>query len=95
MIIVWTVPAARDLELIGDHIARDNRGAADRMVRRILARTRDLIAHPNLGRPGRVPNTRELVITSTPFVVPYRVVGDRVEILAVFHGARIWPSSFE
>jgi toxin ParE1/3/4 len=50
--------------------------------------------HPYLGRPGRVANTRELVVTSTPFIVAYRVVSDRIEILAVFHGARRWPDSF-
>jgi len=40
-----------------------------------------------------VAATRELVVTTTPFIVAYRVVEDRVEILAVFHGARIWPEA--
>jgi len=53
-----------------------------------------LVVHPYLGRPGRVTGTRELVVTSTPFIVAYQVVDDRIEILAVFHGARIWPDSF-
>lgn len=94
MRVVWTAPAARDLESIGDYIARQNPGAARRTVQRIRARTRTLLAHPYLGRPGRVADTRELVITSTPFIVAYRIIDDRVEILAVFHGARIWPDTF-
>jgi len=94
MRVVWTAPAARDLEAIGDYIARRNPGAARRTVQRIRARTRTLIVHPYLGRPGRVTGTRELVVTSTPFIVAYRVVDDRIEILAVFHGARVWPDSF-
>ncbi len=94
MNVVWTRPAARDLELIGDYIARENPRAADRIVRRIRDRTRDLADYPLLGRTGRVENTRELVVPTTPFIVVYRVNDDSVEILAVFHGARRWPESF-
>jgi addiction module RelE/StbE family toxin len=94
MRVVWTAPAARDLEAIGDYIARENPTAAQRIIGRILARTQTLASHPYLGRPGRVANTRELVVISTPFIVAYRVVGDRTEILAVFHSARRWPDSF-
>jgi toxin ParE1/3/4 len=94
MKVVWTVPAVRDLETIGDYIARENPTAAERVIRRIRARTRTLASHAYLGRPGRVANTRELVVTSTPFIVAYRVMGDRVEVLAVFHSARMWPDAF-
>ena len=94
MSVVWTRPAARDLELIGDYIARENARAADRIVRRIRDRTMDLADYPFLGRTARVENTRELVVPSTPFIVVYRVGDGRVEILAVFHSARRWPDSF-
>jgi toxin ParE1/3/4 len=47
-----------------------------------------------MGRPGRVPGTRELVVSDTPFILPYRVRDSAVEILAVFHGARQWPEQF-
>ena len=94
MRVVWTVPAARDLDVIGEYIARQNPGAAQRIIQRIRARTKSLATHTYLGRPGRVTNVRELVVTSTPFIVAYRVVDDRIEILAVFHGARRWPDTF-
>ena len=45
-------------------------------------------------RPGRVPGTRELVIPRTPFVVPYRLKSDIIQILRVYHGAHRWPKSF-
>ncbi|HLH88791.1 MAG TPA: type II toxin-antitoxin system RelE/ParE family toxin [Xanthobacteraceae bacterium] len=38
-----------------------------------------------------MPQTRELVIVGSPYFVPYRVRGERVEILRVIHGARRWP----
>ena len=44
-----------------------------------------------MGRPGRVPKTRELVVSGTPYLVIYRVKNDRLEVLRVFHGARQWP----
>jgi toxin ParE1/3/4 len=95
MRIRWTRPALRDLEEIGDFIARDNVGAAAATVSTILDHVDTLSTHPQIGRAGRMAGTRELVVPRTPFVVPYRVVGDDVQILAVFHGARRWPETFD
>jgi toxin ParE1/3/4 len=62
------------------------------MVVRIVSRTeKQLSTLPKSGRPGRIPDTRELVLTGTPFILPYRIVGDAIQILRVFHGARRWP----
>jgi len=49
---------------------------------------------PEMGRPGRVPGTRELVIPRTPCIVPYRLVGNTIQVLRIFHGARRWPETF-
>jgi len=46
---------------------------------------------PGLGRPGRVPGTRELVVGHTRYIVPYRVRGQTVEVLRVFHTSRRLP----
>ena len=46
---------------------------------------------PQSGRPGRIEETRELVIDRTPYIVAYRIVGDTVRILRVLHGSRRWP----
>jgi toxin ParE1/3/4 len=90
----WTRLALADLEAIGDYVARDNPGAARRLVARIAAAVEALGDHPHLGRLGRITGPRELVVVETPYVVPYRVRGDEIEILAVFHGARRWPDAF-
>ncbi|MGQ0445524.1 MAG: type II toxin-antitoxin system RelE/ParE family toxin [Beijerinckiaceae bacterium] len=94
MKVVLTRPALRDLEVIGDFIARDNPTAAAKIVTRIFDQTEYLAQHAHIGRAGRIRGTRELVVTDTPFVVPYRVRDDHVEVLAVFHGARRWPDRF-
>jgi addiction module RelE/StbE family toxin len=87
----WTRPALADLETIGDFVARDNPNAAARIVKRIVDAVERLGDHPHLGRAGRIAGTRELVIAETPYVVPYRVIDDDIQILAVIHGARRWP----
>lgn len=90
----WTSVALADLEAIADYIARDNpAAAAARVVAAIFASVEGLASHPHLGRPGRVAQTRELVVADTPYIAPYRVPGDEVQILAVFHGARRWPDN--
>jgi toxin ParE1/3/4 len=95
MRLVWTWPAARDLDSIGDYISQENPRAAERVVNRIRDAAANLADFPLLGREGRVVDTRELVISSTPFILVYRAREDRVEILAVFHSARCWPASFD
>lgn len=91
MDIIWSARARQHLREITAYIAQDNPDAADRMAERILAATERLSAHPHLGRPGRIDGTRELVVGGTPYIVPYRVRGDRVNIIAVLHGKRQWP----
>jgi len=95
MKVRWTAPALRDLENIGDFIARDDPSAAGRIVTRIFDQADRLAEYPHIGRPGRVPGTRELIVTGTPYIVPYRVRDAEVELLAIFHGARRWPETFE
>ncbi len=91
----WTPSALRDLEAIGDYVAMDKPSAASRLVGAIFDRTGLLSRHPQAGRPGRIAGTRELVVSGTPYVVPYRVREGEVEILAVFHGARRWPPALD
>jgi plasmid stabilization system protein ParE len=69
----------------------DNPAAADDVVRRILRAVENLATFPELGRVGRMPGSRELVIPRTPFVVVYALGEQVVEIEAVIHSARRWP----
>jgi len=87
----WLRKALANLEEEGQYIAKDDPAAAARVVLRILRAVELLKENPAMGRPGRVTGTRELIVTETPYIVPYRVREDVVEILRVFHGARKWP----
>jgi toxin ParE1/3/4 len=90
----WLRAALANLEAEADYIAEDNPAAADRLVQRIFRATDLLAKNPAMGRPGRVPGTRELVIADTSYIIPYRVRANAVEILRVFHGARKWAKRF-
>jgi plasmid stabilization system protein ParE len=90
----WLRTALHNLDEEADYIAKDDPAAADRLVQRILRATDLLARNPAIGRPGRVPGTRELVVAGTPYIVPYRVRAEAVEILRAFHAARRWPKKF-
>ncbi len=62
--------------------------------RRVFRAVNLLQENPAMGRAGRVAGTRELVVDGTPYIVPYRVRGDAVEILRMFHARRKWPKGF-
>ena len=91
MEIIWRRGALRDLEAARRYIAQDNPAAANRMREAIMTAVRRLADHPALGRPGRVENTRELIVAGTPYIVAYTVIGGEIMILSVIHGARRWP----
>jgi toxin ParE1/3/4 len=93
--VTWTDRARENLRDIVAYISRDSQAAADRVLDRIFAATAHLADHPQLGRAGRIDGTRELVIPRTRYIVPYRVHGGDVEILAVIHSSRSWPESLD
>jgi toxin ParE1/3/4 len=79
-----------NLDAEAEYIAEDNPAAVQKIFRAV-----DLMKkEPAMGRAGRVAGTRELVVAETPYIIPYRVRGDAVEILRVFHAAREWPEKF-
>ncbi|TDI54020.1 MAG: type II toxin-antitoxin system RelE/ParE family toxin [Alphaproteobacteria bacterium] len=94
MRIIWTRQAAASLNGEKAYIAASNPAAASSVAGRIIDSVERLAVHPESGRPGRVPGTRELVVTGTPYIVPYVVREDAVLILRVFHAARKWPTGF-
>jgi toxin ParE1/3/4 len=95
MNIIWSPEAIQDLISLRAYIAEESPAGARRITLRILHDVEVLLAdHPEMGRPGRVPGTRELVIPRTAYIVPYRMRRGTIQILRVFHGARRWPDSF-
>ena len=94
MKVIWTRWALEDLDSAREYIALENPRAAVKIIERIEAAVNTLRSFPETGRMGRVEGTRELVISGTPFVIPYQIEKKQLEILGVIHGARRWPSRF-
>jgi toxin ParE1/3/4 len=84
MKIIWT-----ELALFAN-----SPNAAVKTIDRIERSLEALQAFPKMGRLGRVSGTRELVIPENPFMLPYRIQANHIEILAVLHGAQQWDDRF-
>lgn len=85
----WSPRAATRLGEIKRFVALDKPEAAERLITRIVAMAEVLKTHPNLGRIGNDPGTRELVIAGTPYILIYRIRRHRVIVTTAWHGARL------
>jgi plasmid stabilization system protein ParE len=92
MNVTWSRRAIQHLVSLRNYIAKDSERNAPLVAKRILDAVELLQTQPGMDRPGRVLGIRELVIPNTPYIIPYRVRRDRLELIAVFHGHQKWPS---
>jgi addiction module RelE/StbE family toxin len=91
MKVVWSRRAIRHLVHLREYIARGSEQNAALIASRFLKAVDLLQTHPEIGRSGRIVGTRELVVPDTPYIIPYRVRHNRLELIAVFHGRQKWP----
>ncbi len=96
MKIRWLRKALKNIEQEASYIARENPVAANEVVQRIYNSVALLADNPTLGHPGRIPDTRELVVPDTRYIIPYRVRPrlKQIEILRVFHVSRKPPQNW-
>ena len=91
MRIRWTQAAAADLQHISDHLKDHHPHYRQPTIRKLYDAIRSLKASPHRGRPGREEATRELVFSPLPYVAVYRVTGQSIEVLRIYHGAQDRP----
>ena len=60
-------------------------------MRRIYNAPVALLTFPYRGCAGKEEGTRELVLSSLPYVVVYQVSGEVIHIVRILHGAQKWP----
>jgi toxin ParE1/3/4 len=94
MRIKWLKRAIESLDGAMAHIAREDEETAKDISDYIHARIESLQTQPHLGRPGRIFGTRELVIDKYPFIIPYRVKDEEIQILRIFHTSRKPPQKW-
>jgi len=93
MQIRWQDDAINDLLQIRRYIAMDNPSAASKVANRIRKAVPEITHQPGMGRTGRIPGTRELVLLDLPYIIAYRVEENTVVILRVLHTSRKWPEA--
>lgn len=84
----WTTLAAADLAAINEFLSLRLPQYRVPTIRKIRDRIRDLKSNPNIGRPGLVPETRELLLPPLPYIIVYRVRPGAIEVLRIHHGAQ-------
>jgi len=89
------MPAVNQLQGIFGYISEGNPAAAERIVRRIHEAIVRTARMPKAGRIGRITGTGEIAVPGTRYIVAYRIVEDMVHMLAILHGAQVWPESFD
>ncbi len=88
--VKWTPQATDDLEAVADFIALDSPHYASLFVMDVLAAAEGLRRFPRSGRivpEVNDPDVREIILGN--YRIVYRLKGDLVEILTVYHGARL------
>jgi len=97
--ILWSRDALKDLDEAYEYVSKESPQSAINIITRIEILFESLASHSELGRVGRVKGMRELVVTGTPFILPYLIDREskrmKIFILGVRHTSRRWPSSFD
>lgn len=87
----FTARAFRNIAAAEEYIAKDNPAAAQRVVETIYKTSEKLESFPFLGKPGRVPGTREFVLVKYPYIIVYRIRAARIVVYAVLHQSLQYP----
>jgi len=90
VIVLWAPEAEQDRADIMDYIAADSPSAAIRMDLLFGEAASRLTDHPHMGKPGHIPDTREL-IPHPSYRLVYTINQDTIWVLALVHTARLWP----
>ena len=91
MRIEWLRTALNNLDAEAAYLAERNPQAATEFVQSVLTALNHLADYPAAGREGRVPGTREWAMPDHPYLIPYRIRANRLQVLRIFHTRRMPP----
>lgn len=90
----WSPRAIRDLQQIRLYISEHDSKAARDVAKTIKHTVHLLVEYPQLGVQTRVEGVYEKQVPNLPFLIPYRIKEDVIEILAVFNTRQIKPEGW-
>jgi plasmid stabilization system protein ParE len=93
-VVRWTPEALSELRGVFSYVEPHDAAAALRLIDR-LQEAGALLGRRSIGRPGRVPGTREYSVPRTPYILAYETLADTggdetLWILRVIHSSRSW-----
>jgi len=91
MNIVWSPRARVRMIELRNYIAEQNPYAAETVAKRVLDAIELLAKFPQMGRPGRIDGTRELIVPDISIIICYRLAKDYIEIATVQRAEQSWP----
>jgi len=92
--IIWLRTAKQNLEDELNFIHKEDPNVAKRIAKLVKERVENLENFPEMGRIGRVQDTRELIFPEIPYIIPYRMKDGNIEILRFFHSSRKLPKKW-
>lgn len=94
MKVAWLPRAVCDLKDLREYIARENPSAANKVASKIRETVQLLPEHPYMGHPTELEDVYEKQVIGLPFLIPYRVVGQQLQVLRIFHEAQMNPEEW-
>lgn len=83
--------ASRDADRLHRFIAADDPKAAAGVLQRINQAILLIAAKPLIGRPSQEEDVREWSVGGLPYMIPYRVVGETLQVIRIFHTSQKRP----
>jgi toxin ParE1/3/4 len=85
MQIVWLPKALENLKDIKAFIDKESPKSAKMVATKIKNTVSFLQDNPHMGKLSLVDGFREIPVPNLPFIIPYKVVDDKIVIVRVFH----------
>ncbi len=91
--VEWTLPARDDLARIDAAFAAQDPVFAERVARVAIRAGRFLSDWPGSGSLISDGGLRKWPVTGTPYILMYRILHDRIQILRVRHNREDWRAA--
>jgi plasmid stabilization system protein ParE len=91
---ILLVQARMDIRQTVNYLRKENPAVADNLILAIQKSLRLIERNPTIGRPDPEDGTREWSIPNWPYIIPYRIKSETIEILRVWHTRRDRPETW-
>ena len=91
MRIEWVGTSLSDLRQIRYYLRTRNPSATEKIFHAVSRSAEQLLSFPELGRALEASDIRLLQVPGLPYILPYRIRIDHIEIIAVFDGRQERP----